>query len=421
MRPTHVVAIRAHAAAAVHHMTFLAAPPARIAAIAAAICALAASTATPIASAAAPAPCDGIAQITDAKGDGHHPNSDVLAGWFSEAGARLQAVIQTDFGSWAPAHEDSETAGFALLFALAGQTRYVRIVTPQLGTGPLSYDYGTWSAATGFVSAGATTGEVVAGVPGAVALDVPDAVGAVAGARLAQPFVMTYDGGSALAPHWVDRAPGGAGDATPTEAAFGADYVVGSCQPAGGGPAPGAPPPPGQAVATTSVALAAPKRLVGGGTLRATGRVAPARAGVAVRLTLKPRRKGTSAVVRTVATQADGAFAYDFQAVEHSYLDAVAEGVNAQTQSVSVRSTVSIVLRRLRGGKTRASGTVAPRIPGRVLLLRTNAVAPTATTTATNGRFAFKARRLPRGRYQAVFIPSGARAERSTSTSGVVR
>ncbi len=427
MRPTLVVATRAHAAgaAAGHHTTSSAVQPSRLAAIAAGICALALSICAP-AAAAAPVPCNGAVQIADAKGDGHHANSDVLAAWFSEAGGRLQAVIQTDFGSWSPAHEDSATAGFAALFGLGGQTRFVRLVTPQLGSGPLRYDYGTWSLATGFVSAGATTGEVVAGRSGTVTLDVPVATGAVAGARLVQPFVMTYDGGSALAPHWVDRAPGAAADSTPSEAAFGADYVVGSCQPAsaGGGPAPvgpGTPGVPGPTVMTSSVVLQAPKRLVGGGRLRASGRVVPARPGVLVRLALKPRRKNTTAVVRTVATAPDGSFAYDFQTVETSLLQAVAEGVNAQTQTVTVRSTVAIKLRRVRGGKTVVSGKVGPRIPGRVLLLRANAFAATATTTVSKGRFQFKARRLTRGRYQVVFIPSGARAERSTSKSGVVR
>ena len=147
----------------------------------------------------------------------------------------------------------------------------------------------------------------------------------------------------------------------------------------------------------------------------------PARAGVTVRLTLKPRRKNTPAVVRTVATQVDGTYAYDFQAVETSLVNAVAEGINAQTKTVAVQSTVSMKLRRLRSGKTVVSGKVGPRIPGRVLLLRANAFASTATTTAAKGRFTFKARRLSRGRYQVVFIPSGARAERSTSKSGVVR
>ena len=86
-----------------------------------------------------------------------------------------------------------------------------------------------------------------------------------------------------------------------------------------------------------------------------------------------------------------------------------------------MRSTVRLTLRRVRGGKTRVSGVVSPRLPGRVLLLRTNAVVPSATVSARSGRFKLAPRRLVRGRYQAVFIPAGNRAERSTSKLGVVR
>jgi hypothetical protein len=80
-----------------------------------------------------------------------------------------------------------------------------------------------------------------------------------------------------------------------------------------------------------------------------------------------------------------------------------------------------MTLRRLANGKTVASGRVTPSLPGRVLLLRANATVPSASTVARRGLFRFPARRLARGRYQAVFIPSGNRAERSTSRSGAVR
>lgn len=424
MRLNVVVGPRARSAGAASIRTIAAARPLRALAPLSALCALVLAPGQP-AFAAPPAACGGVAQISDERGDGHHANSDVVAAWFSEASGGVQAVIQTTFGAWSPAHEDSSSAGFAMLFESGGQLRYVRLVAPRPGEGPLTFDHGAWLPATGFVSAGPTTGEVVAGVSGSVTIDVPAATGAVPGARLARPFVMTYDGGSALAPHWVDRAPGGANEATPTDPAFGADYVVGSCQPAGGGgtgaPGAGAPPGTGATATTTAVVLNAPARLVGGGALRASGRIVPARGDVPVRLTVKPRRKGTAALVRVTATRADGTFAYAFRAVETSLVDAVVEGVNAQTRTVTVRSTVAMKLRRLRDGTTRVSGTVAPRIPGRVQLLRTNAFAPTATTTAVKGRFTFKARRLARGRYEVVFIPSGSRAERSTSKSGAVR
>jgi hypothetical protein len=106
---------------------------------------------------------------------------------------------------------------------------------------------------------------------------------------------------------------------------------------------------------------------------------------------------------------------------ESSTISAVGEGINAQTRIVTVHSTIRMTVRRLRSGKTVVSGLVKPRLPGRVLLLRTNAATPSATTTAGHGHFRFTARRFQRGRYEAVFIPYGNRAERSTSASGVIR
>lgn len=382
--------------------------------------------------AVAPAPCGGVVQISDSSGDGHHENEDVLSAWFSEQAGRLQAVIKVNVGDWRPMHVDSAVAGFALLFDVGGQFRFVRVEAPK--TGPIRYDHGTWTLAGGFVSAGATTGEVTTGIGGTATIDVPAATGAVPGARLARPFVMSYDGTTSTGElHWVDRAPGGA---TPGEAAFGADYVVGSCPasaPGGPGPGPGDDPAgggapgagsgadPAAAPTTTAVVLDAPKRLLGAGRVRARGRVIPARGGVAVGVTAKARGSSKTSFARSVTTLADGSFAVSIPLVESSIVSAIAEGINAQTRVIAVQSKVRMTLRRLAGGKTVASGRVSPRLPGRVLLLRTNAAVPSATTTARRGSFRFTARRLVRGRYQAVFIPSGNRAERSTSASGVVR
>jgi hypothetical protein len=363
------------------------------------------------AAAAAPAPCGGIVQISDDDGDGHHTNTDVQSAWFSEAGGRLQVVVKVHLGDWAPAHDDSDAAGFAVLFEIGGQRRYVRLEAPQ--TGPLRFDYGTWTLAGGFASAGPTTGAVVTGFGGTVTIDVPAATGAASGAVLVRPFVMTYDGATSPSDiHWVDRGPGGV---TPTEAAFGADYVVGSC--AAGGPGPGG----GAATKTTSLVITAPKHRRGTGSVRIKGRVVAARAGVAVKVTAKPRRSSKPARVRTVKTFTDGTFAVSIPLSETSTINAVADGINAQTHTVTMRSTVRLRVQRLRNGTTRISGRVNPRLLGRVLLLRQDAVSSSATTRARKGRFRFSARRLPRGRYQAVFIPSGKRAERATSRSGVVR
>jgi hypothetical protein len=142
---------------------------------------------------------------------------------------------------------------------------------------------------------------------------------------------------------------------------------------------------------------------------------------VPVVIATKARGSARPAIVRSVTTLADGSFSVFVPVSESSTMTAVAEQINSQTRTVVVQSTVRMTLRRLANGRTVASGRVTPRLPGRVLLLRTNAAVPSAGAAARRGLFRFAARRLARGRYQAVFIPSGDRAERSTSSSGVVR
>ena len=376
----------------------------------------------PAALSAAPEPCTVGAQIADDVGDGHHANTDVSSAWFSELAGRLQVVVKAQSGDWVPAHEDSEAAGWAVVFTVAGEQRYVRIEGPR--TGAARYDHGVWTLAGGFVSAGATSGETVPGPGGTVTIDVPGATGALPGAVLARPFVLTYDGKSApAAPHWVDRAPGGVG---PAEAAFGADYVdrllPGRCaRRARGAGAAGGSPSGGATTRTTGVVLNASKRITGAGRVRAGGRIVPARGGVTVRVTARPSHSRRAAVVRSVKTLSDGSFLVSIPLSESSAITALADGINAQTRSVTVRSTIRLTLRRLADGRTSAGGLVVRRLPGRVLLLRANAVVPSATTIPRDGRFRFSARRRFPGRYQAVFIPSGGRAERSTSRTGVVR
>jgi hypothetical protein len=353
---------------------------------------------------AAPAPC-GAPQITDVAGDGHHVNTDVVSAWLSEQSGRLQAVIKVNQALWEPAHEDSEFASLAFLFDAGGQTRYVRVEAPRPTQGPIKYDYGIWTGGGGFLSAGPIAGEVFPGPGGTVTLDVPGATGAVTGSVLSRLFVLTWDGVGAE-PHWVDRAPGGV---SPAGTDYGADYRVGSCGTGGGGG--GA---TGYAVA--SVVLNARKWLVGGGTVRVRGSVLPARAGVPVEVTAKARKS----VVRKLVTGSDGAFSASIRVSENTQLRALAGGIGSQTHTVTVKSRVRIKVRR-RGGRVVVRGTVRPKLPGRVLLLRTTSALPAARTKARNGRFTFRFKRLRRGRYQAVFIPSKGRAERATSNKGAVR
>jgi hypothetical protein len=359
---------------------------------------------------AAPQPCGGRAQITDAVGDGHHIETDVASAWFSQSAGRLQGVIRIVQATWLPAHEDSTYAGYALLFTVGGQTWYVRGQAPQPGAGAIQYDYGTWSQAGGFVSTGLTTGEVVPGSNGTLTLDIPAQTGAVSGAVLANPFVLTYDGVGPTGPHWVDRAPGGAGDQAPAFGTFGADYVVGPCVVGGGGPG-------GGGSGVLAVELRSPAKRTGRGKVRIRGNVAPAAGGVTVELALDATKDST----RRLTTGPDGTFSTSVVIKETTRLRATAGGLRSQTLTVTMRSKTRIAIKRLRKGRVLVKGKVDPGLPGRVLLLRANAIKPIARTKTRKGRFSFRFKRLRRGSYQAVFVPFKGRAERSTSNKGVIR
>jgi hypothetical protein len=371
-----------------------------------------------------PPPCNDVPQINDVTNDGHHGSSDVLAAWFSEAAGRLQAVIKVKVGSWVAEHEDPEIpgSGYAFLFTAGGQVRYVRATTPGPATpsDPVTYDYGTYTRAGGFATAGATTGSTITATGGTVTIDVPAATGATAGTRLASPFVLTYDGITGGQPAWVDRAPGGT---SPDEAAYGADYVVGSCVTPTTGTTPTETTPTGTTptdttpLTTNAVQLTARSTVTGGGTITVSGRVFPARAGVPVTLT----RTAKQSVNLKVTTKADGTFSAKVPIQETTELRAVAEGIGSQTLTVTVRTTVKVKVTRGRDGSAVVTGTVRPKLPGRVLWLRSTSITASAKTTTSRGTFRLRLKHPRRGRYQAVVIPTGGRAERATSNTGVIR
>lgn len=356
-----------------------------------------------VAAASAPASC-GTAQISDVQGDGHHSNEDVVAGWFSESESGLKAVIQVNYAVWEPAHDDAEEASFAFLFSSGGVTRYVRAQAPRPPEA-IRYDYGSWTRLGGFTSEGTTSGEASpAASRGWVAMDIPKAIVPSAGSVLGAPFILSSDGYSTpTEPHWVDRAPGGT---SPDDGAErGADFTVGTCW--------GAPPPSH----TTAVSLIAPSRSVGGGVVVVSGSVTPARAGVTVTLTVDTRTRRT----RTLTTGPLGGFRTSIAIGEKTSLSATAEGIRSATRTVDVASVTTIRFVRLSSTTWRLDGTVRPSLPGQVMLLRTNAYLPTRTTTASRGRFTITLVRPVKGTYEAVFIPVGTTASRSTSNRGAIR
>ena len=350
---------------------------------------------------APPNPCFGVAQISDPNGDGHHDGTDVLSAWFSMEAGPLQGVIKVKSGLWAPQHDDEDTNGsaYVLLFSHGGQTWFVRAFAPP--TGPLVYDYGTYAGGNTFTSLGATAGSVIFGTGGSVTIDIPAATGATTGVVLANPFVLTYDGVTGGVPDWVDHAPGGTG---PNDSARGADYTVGPCDTGG---------------TTSAVQLTAPARIVGGGkNATITGKALPGRAGVDVTLT----RTALATAVSHATTAADGSFTFVVPVHETTRVRAAAEGISSQTLTITVRSTVRISVKRLASGAARISGRISPQVPGKVLILRTTAFRPTKTVTRFRaGKFSVLLARPAKGRYQAVYIPKGNRAERSTSNTIRIR
>ena len=363
---------------------------------------------------AAPPPCNGAAGIADVSADGHHPGTDVLAAWFSETSGHLQAVVQVRSGLWVAEHDDADVngSGFAVVFTLGSQLAYVRANAPAQdhASDGVTYDYGTYAPPNTFQSAGSTTGAVEAGPNGAVTIDVPAALGVTAGTKLGNPFVLTYDGISGGVPDWVDHAPGGT---DPADAARGADYFAGSCS------ATATPPPGGGGTAptTTSVQLSAPAKVTGRKTVTITGKVLPARAGVNVTLTRNAHATATS----QATTGADGTFRARVAIGETTRLRAVAEGVGSSELTVTAHSRVRIKVKRAKNGTVTVTGTVDPKLPGKVLWLRSNAVSPSARATTRSGTFRLRLKHPRRGRYQAVVIPNGDRAERATSNTGVIR
>ena len=145
----------------------------------------------------------------------------------------------------------------------------------------------------------------------------------------------------------------------------------------------------------------------------------PARAGVAVDVTATTTAGRTR--TRHARTQADGTFSLLLPIRETTRVRAVAESIGSQTRTLRVKPVVRIRMRERAGGAVAVKGRIRPKLPGRVLLLRRGAVEPTATARTRGGRFTLRLRAPRTGRYQVVFIPSGERAARSISNTGVIR
>lgn len=352
--------------------------------------------------AAAPTPCGGAAQISDIAGDGHHNTTDVTGAWFAEEPGSLRAVIQVVAGNWASDHEDdgSLAAQFALIYTVGGEQRFVRVIAPPTSFAtPVTFDYGVWHGGGDFQSLGATTGSVTHGPSGYAVIDVP---ALPAGTVVTHPFVLTWDGYDAGAPHWIDRAPGGA---PPSVGGYGADFVVGTCLPGALDPA-----------TILATQLDTMRSVTGARTVEFTGRVLPAQAGARVALRLKAKSNRTL----WASTEVDGSFSLKAAIRESTVATATAGGRASGAVKLLVRSRTRIKVRRS-GGRVVVSGTTNPALPGTVMLVRDGDYRSTAHAKAHKGRFTFRLRSPRKGTYEAVYVPQKGRAERSTSNKGLIR
>ena len=357
----------------------------------------------PATASAEPTPCEEIRQITDARGDGHHINTDVISAWFDQTDEDIAVVIQPRLANWGPEHDDSDHAGFAFLFSHDGVVRFVRARAWR--DLPMSFDFGSWSPISGFLSESSATGSSTAGSGGRVRIALPSEFGLENGDILTDTFVLTYDGIDNGTPHWVDRAPGGT---EPADSLFGADFVVGSCGIEAIDPS------------TSAVSLIVQPSRRGTGSVEVTGSVLPARAGVDLELIVS-----SAGGSRTLSAEsgADGSFAHSLKVSETTTVRAKAldSGIESAAFRVLVRSMATLEVRNLADGRAVVSGNTSPGLPGRVLLLRPYEIKPTARTVARNGRFSLRLGRSVRGSFRALYIPFNGRAERALSNRGVIK
>lgn len=286
-----------------------------------------------------PSPCDGVFQVTDAKGDWHHDNTDVLGAFFRYANGAVTAnVVVVD------QHERVEHEGNVAVFwrmAWNGSDGVRRWV----GATGSRYEHGTVDG-TAYKVAGETQGTRFAGSNGIVQIVIP---GAGPGATLYQPVVLTGETKLDGSPDYGDRAPGGT---SPSETATGADYVVSEC----GAPAESPPGPGGSTSAgVTGVVLdESSLRLRYLKVATISGRLSPGNAGVRVELT-----DATGKVLGTAATAEGGRFSLRLRVRERMELKVRAAGVSSATLPLEVDPLIRLRKRRV-GSGLKVSGWIRP-------------------------------------------------------------
>ena len=308
---------------------------------------------------------------------------------------------------WEPAHDDSDAAGFALLYAVGGETRYVR--GEAVRGAPVRFDHGTWTAAGGLQPARARS--PASPSPAALVHRPPagprrDRPGAAVRAHLRR-----RDGRRAALGRPRARARRRAGRHGVRRRRRGRQLRTGGSGRAGRPPGGGhdhrgrARRPAARASAAAGSWSAAASRRRGPGSRSSS--------------TATARRR---TVTRRAVTQADGTFSLR-----------AARSARPPASGPSPRRSAR---RRGRSASCPACGSgcasapaapspsragSGPPCPAACCCCGAAPSIPPRPAARRGGRFTLRLRAPRAGRYQVVFIPSGERAERSTSNTGVIR
>ena len=265
-----------------------------------------------------------------------------------------------------PQHDDADVNGAGTRNAL--QRRRRREVRPgdipPASDGPPTYDYGVYTAPKTFTTSGPTTGSIFTAVTGGSAtIDArPQPARPTACSSTTRGSTRTTESSEASRPTSTTRTGRHDADRRRPRRRLRRRLLRGR-----------------SGDHRRGAAEVTPSTLKGGlgKTVTVTGNVLPAREDVFVALT---REAKLSAKFTYLHTDEDGAFAVTIPVDETTELRAIAESISSQTLTVTMNSTVKIAKQRLTRGRGRVRpGTVSPTLPGRLLLLPSNAFKPTQT------------------------------------------
>jgi hypothetical protein len=360
----------------------------------------------------APAPCNGVAQITDPVADSHHQNVDVTRAWFHRADAGGVSV-NIEVANLGPAidHTENDRVLWRALYTVGSERRYVQ-ATVRRGESTVAYEHGTGDGVQAGKQ-GDTTGRLFTGKSGVVQIALPAVPD---GTVLGTPVVIAGEA-SAVKTSWFERAPGGDDPTDTNDKSTGSDYRVGACgtgQQGGGaggsgggggaGGAGGSGGPGGAAggggTATVNGVTLSRSEVRGryGKTVEVRGTVSPAVAGVPVEVLDEDDKRRA-----ILTTDARGGFGFKVRMRRGAVMRVRAQGLTSTPVRLVMVPEIKLAQPRAAGGGMRFEGTLFPQRTGPVLIERRTGEGwvPVRSTRARSGRFAVTLRSFKPGVYRA--------------------